>query len=76
MKLKTEKDVTEEKEIEKICKNCKEPLRSNSKYKYCESCRRKRAQRRRGILEGIGGFFLMGLLVYENNIKDSKDSKG
>lgn len=67
MKQKTEKNV---KDTEKICKDCKEPLRSNSKYDYCESCRRKRAKKRRDILGIFGGLCLMGL--YGKYVKDNK----
>ena len=57
---------------EKNCKDCKEPLRSNSKYDYCESCRRKRAKKRQDILGIIGvGFGIMGLL-YGKYVKDNK----
>lgn len=34
---------------ERVCKKCGDPLRSTSKYKYCDNCRREKAKRRKEI---------------------------
>lgn len=45
---------------ERICKKCGAPLRSTSKYKYCDNCRREKAKRRKDI----GGTVLsLGIMV-------------
>ena len=42
---KKEQDViVEDKSVTKVCKKCGDPLRSKSKHKYCENCRRQRAK--------------------------------
>ena len=45
---------------ERTCKKCGEPLASTNKHKYCENCRREKAQKRRHIGETVFG---VGLLV-------------
>ncbi len=45
MKAKKNEVVTEE----KVCKKCGDPLRSTSKYKYCDNCRREKAKTRKEI---------------------------
>lgn len=32
---------------ERVCKKCGDPLRSTSKYKYCDNCRREKAKARK-----------------------------
>lgn len=39
---------------ERVCKKCGEPLRSTSKYQYCDNCRREKAKVRKEIGGGIG----------------------
>ena len=34
---------------ERVCKKCGDPLRSTSKYKYCDNRRREKAKTRREI---------------------------
>ena len=42
MKMKAKKnEVISE---ERVCKKCGDPLRSTSKYKYCDNCRREKAK--------------------------------
>lgn len=56
---KKEQDViVEDKSVAKVCKKCGDPLRSKSKHKYCENCRRQRAKTRREILGTVGAFGL------------------
>ena len=38
----------------RVCKKCGEPLRSTSKYQYCDNCRREKAKVRKEIGGGIG----------------------
>lgn len=40
---------------QKICKKCGTPLPSTWKYKYCENCRRDRAETRRNVIAGVAG---------------------
>ena len=44
---------------EKVCKKCGEPLRSTSKYKYCDNCRREKAK----IRKEVGGAFFSLCIV-------------
>ena len=39
---------------ERTCKKCGDPLRSTSKYNYCDNCRRERAK----VRKELGGTFL------------------
>ena len=50
----------------KVCKNknCQKPLPSDYKYKYCEACRNKRADKTKKVLKGIGaGAAAVGTVV-------------
>ena len=40
---------------QKGCKKCGTPLPSTWKYKYCENCRRDRAEKRRNTIAGAVG---------------------
>lgn len=40
---------------QKACKKCGTPLPSTWKYKYCENCRRGRAEKRRNTIAGAFG---------------------
>lgn len=46
---------------ERVCKKCGDPLRSNSKYRYCDNCRREKAKTRKEILGAAGGLCMLGL---------------
>lgn len=35
----------------RVCKKCREPLRSTNSYNYCDNCRRERAKARRKTME-------------------------
>lgn len=37
------------------CKKCGTPLPSTWRYKYCEDCRRDRAEKRRNTIAGVVG---------------------
>lgn len=52
--------IVEDKSVTKVCKKCGDPLRSKSKHKYCENCRRQRAKTKREILGTVGA---LGLTV-------------
>lgn len=68
MKIKSNKNVEEVNE--KFCKKCGDPIRSTSKYKLCENCRRNRAQVARNTLGTVGGVVLtVGSLLIGKNIK-------
>ena len=53
-KNKAQNVVVEEKPTGKVCKKCGDPLRSKSKHKYCENCRRQRAKTTREVLGTVG----------------------
>lgn len=56
MKTKKNDSVSEE----RVCKKCGDPLRSTSKYNYCDNCRREKAK----TLREIGGtVFGLGIAV-------------
>lgn len=56
MKAKKSEVISEE----RVCKKCGAPLRSTSKYKYCDNCRREKAKTRKEI----GGAVLsLGVMV-------------
>lgn len=46
MKVSSKKIISEE----KVCKKCGDPLTSNSKYKYCDNCRREKAKTKKTVL--------------------------
>lgn len=46
---------------EKICKKCGDPIRSTSKYKYCDNCRRKKAKVRKEVGGAVVGLAVMAL---------------
>lgn len=57
---------------EKVCKKCGDPLRSTSKYKYCDNCRREKAKAHKeigGTLLGIGVMALSCVPVVKNFVK-------
>ena len=58
--MKLKKDKVEIKD-EKVCKKCGEPLRSTSKYKYCDNCRRERAKTTKEAVGTMGGLLMLGL---------------
>lgn len=59
-KNKEQNIILEEKSDTKVCKKCGDPLRSKSKHKYCENCRREKAKTRREIAGTVGA---LGLAV-------------
>lgn len=68
MKAKANEAVSEE----RICKKCGDPLRSTSKYRYCDNCRRERAKARRevgGAVLSLGVMVLGSVPVIKNFIK-------
>lgn len=46
---------------EKVCKRCGDPLRSTSKYKYCDNCRRENAKKKKEIGGAVLGVCAMAL---------------
>lgn len=53
----------EEKSAIKVCKKCGNPIRSKSKYNYCENCRREQAKFRREVLGAVGALGLAAVSV-------------
>lgn len=70
MKMKAKKnEVISE---ERVCKKCGDPLRSTSKYKYCDNCRREKAKARKEMGGAALGLCVMALScvpVVKNFIK-------
>lgn len=46
---------------EKVCKKCGNPIRSTSKYKYCDNCRREKAKTRKEVGGALLGVYVMAL---------------
>jgi ribosomal protein S14 len=46
---------------EKKCKKCGDPIRSTSKYKYCDNCRREKAKAQRDVGGAALGLAVMAL---------------
>ena len=68
MKTKQNNVVSEE----RVCKKCGDPIRSTSKYKYCDNCRRERAKTRRevgGAVFSLGVMALGSVPIIKNFIK-------
>lgn len=58
MKMKRKNEIIGD---EKICKKCGEPIRSTSKYKYCDNCRREKAKARKEVGGAVVGLAVMAL---------------
>jgi len=59
---------------ERVCKKCGDPLRSTSKYKYCDNCRREKAKMKKeigGAVLGICAIALSGVPVIKHFVKKS-----
>lgn len=59
MKKTAEVEILEDKK----CKKCGEPIPSTSKYKKCDSCRRKSAEFKTHMLEGAIGLGVLALTI-------------
>ena len=46
---------------ERVCKKCGDPLRSTSKYKYCDNCRGEKAKARKEVGGAVLGLCVMAL---------------
>ena len=55
-------------EERKACKKCGASLPSTWRYKYCENCRRERADKRRNAGAAIGGIALTVGIAAKNKI--------
>ena len=67
--MKTKNDIISE---EKKCKKCGDPIRSTSKYKYCDNCRRERAKAQReagGAVLGLAAMALSCIPVIKHFVK-------
>lgn len=59
---------------ERVCKKCGDPLRSTSKYKYCDNCRRENARMKKeigGTVLGICAMLLSSVPVIKHFVKKS-----
>lgn len=65
MSLKNNTEVV----TEKACRKCGDPLRSNSKYRYCDNCRRERAKARKELgstVLALGGMVISCIPVVKH----------
>ena len=61
------KNKTKEAE-QRACKKCGTPLPSTWRYKYCENCRRDRAEKRRNTIVGAVGLTVSAGIAAKDKI--------